>query len=760
MRGLRGTVLPSMVALLACGGTQVAEAQETQNDEIIVTAQKREQNLQDVGLTIATFDAEEIRALGIGSGNEIGDAVAGVHVYNFMGSQPMFVIRGVGVQSFTPNLAPAAATYVDEVYYGSNILTGFSVFDTARVEVLKGPQGTLFGRNTTAGAVSFTTQKPTRAVEGYGELSYGSYGTISGEFATSGPLGERAAFRVSGKVGAQSDGFYTNQWTPSSPALPGNLSTRYFNPKKDIGAWEAYALRGQLLLEPSDSLDLLFNLHTSRKTGDMAPLEELGFPAGCNPDAYDRNVCRGPFGYADLDGDPYKVNTDFVGDNEETLVGGYVRADWDAGAVNVVSISAYDYAKKTHYNDTDGSPDLELNQIRDVDVGQWSQEVRVSADTDGLFWVAGAYVGHERVKQDFCGDVNVALGLTNFFDPAFAGRVASACRLRWWQTTNSAAIYGHTEWKVANAVTLVGGVRYTFEEKKFRSLSEWEYRDGLFPTTTIVNFDANPAEAAVIDDSTEFSNLSGKIGINYAASENLLLYVSYSRGFKSGGYDGEFAFVRSQLLPYDEEILIAYEAGWKATLLDGALRFNGAAYLYDFQNPQLVSQATTSLGVPFNRLVNVEAAELVGADIDVDWRLTENLTARVGLNLTQSEIQDAARPQFNGNELPLTSDTSATFAVRYEWPISDVLRLAMQVDGKYSTPYFLQPDNTRFLEQPERTVFNANATLYAADNWEFSVWGKNLTEEAWYVQSFALFNAFAVTYNEPRTYGATLRYAW
>lgn len=754
-----------LTAVSFTGLTAIAEAQtgdepDRQLETVVVTAQKRAQDLQEVGLTIHAFDGDDARILRINEGQDVGDAIAGVHVYNFMGSQPMFVIRGVGVQSFTPNLAPAAASYVDEVYYGSNILTGFSVFDIAGVEVLKGPQGTLFGRNTTAGAVSYRTNRPTRTPEAYLDVGVGNYLTAEGEFAVSGPLGGNAAFRLSGRGASQGEGFYTNRWTPAEAALPDNLSSRYFNPEKDIGEWAAFALRGQLMIEPSADTELLFSMHGSRKFGEMQPLEERGFPPGCDPDQYVPLECPGPFGYVDTDGDPYLVNVDFVGDNEETLVGGMFRLDHEFGDIALTSITAYDRGVKTHYNDTDGSPDLELNQVRDVTVEQWSEELRLTGTHGNLFWVTGAYLGSERVKQDFCGDVNTALGLTNFFDPDFAGRAASGCRLRWWQATTSAALYGHSEWGIADRLTLIGGLRYTHEKKDFRAISEWIYNDGQLPLTTIVNFDADPTQAATTDDSETFSNLSGKVGLNYQAMDDLLVYASYSRGYKSGGFDGEFAFVRNQLLPYEEETLTAYEAGWKMAAARAGLTLNGAVFYYDFHKPQLVSQATTSVGVPFNRLVNVDSAELYGADLDFDWTASDQLSFRLGLNVTTSEISDPQRPEFDGNELPLTSDYSATFGAAYEMPLSAERSITAQVNGKYASPYYLQPDNLGFLEQDARTVLNASLTLAQEDDWEISLWGKNLTDETWVIQSFALFSAFAVTYNDPVTFGATFRRSW
>ncbi len=766
MHRLRLLLLASASAVVTVAADGEAHAQSSELEEIIVTAQKREQNLQDVGIAVSAFGEAEVRALGVTAGHQIADSVAGVQVYNFMGSQPMFVIRGVGVQSFTPNLAPAAATYVDEVYYGSNILTGFTTFDIARVEILKGPQGTLFGRNTTAGAVAYATNRPSRTPEGYVEIGAANYESASLDFAVGGPLSERVRYRIAGRAAIEGDGWFRNRWTPAETPFP--VGPRYFNPERSIGEWEAWAVRGLLEVDATENLSLLLNVHGSRKTGDMPALEPLGvttIPGSggvCDPQNYQRRFCGDALGYTDLDGKPYTVNVDFVGGNEEKNVGGSIRAEWDLGKTQVTSITAYDHATKVHFNDTDGAPHVELNQIRDVTVEQWSQELRLSSSgSEPLYWLVGGYVGDERIKQDFCGDLNRALGLTNFAFPSLAGRAAGACRLRWWQDTLSLAAYGHAEWRFAPTLTLVAGLRYTSEKKDFASISEWVYADGLQPDTVLVNFGSTLADAAFVDTSKSFRNLSGKLGLNWQAADNLLVYGSYSRGYKSGGFDGEFAFIRSQLDPYDEEILSAYELGWKSTLADGRLRLNGAAYYYDFRKPQLVSQQNDPVtGAPFNRLVNVRKAGIYGADLEADWRIAEGLEARFGLNLSRSEIEDSSKPQFDGGELPLTARRSASFLLRYERPLTDDVSMTLQVDGKYTSPYFLNPDNTPFLKQDDQTLVNARATLFNTRGWEASLWVKNLTKETYQVQSYALFGAYVVTYNPPRTYGAALRYAW
>lgn len=331
--------------------TPAEDSQETQEGlpEIVVTAQKRDQNLQDVGLSVSALDDRQLRELGISSAQQVSESVAGVQVYNYLGSQPTFVIRGIGVQDFAPNIAPAAALYLDEVYLGSNILSGFQVFDTERVEILKGPQGDLFGRNTTGGAVSYTTKRPGDVLEGYVEAGVANYETLSLDAALGGPLTSGVSVRIAGRYSRQGRGYYTNTWSRADTALP--LSPLFFNPQREVGRNTDWAARGLIQIDLGGSGTLLFNIHGGEKRGDIIPLTPTGFssiPGAAQPCGatalggnYDARFCGDAFGYSDRDGDPYQVKVDFVGSNHQTNYGASLRGEFDLGSLSLTSITSY-----------------------------------------------------------------------------------------------------------------------------------------------------------------------------------------------------------------------------------------------------------------------------------------------------------------------------------------------------------------------------------------------------------------------------------
>lgn len=322
------TMMLASASAVLIGGT--AHAQQV--DEIVVTAQKRSQDVQDVGISVAAFGAEQLAKMGVSTADKIADSVAGVQIYNYRGkSQPSFIIRGVGTQDFAPNTAPTAAVYVDEVYLGSNIVTGFSIFDVERVEVLKGPQGTLFGRNTTGGAVSYTSQRPSDTLKGYAEIGYGNYETIEAKFGIGGPIAEGFRARLAGTFSDQGKGIYTNTFTPNQN--PFGPFPNFQRTKSNIGEDQTWALRLTTELDLSADAMLTFNVHGGKRKSDTLPVTPIGFankpgaPAPCGLSATGGNysdpaLCADAFGYSDQDGDPFTVSNDYVGYNRDSTLGG------------------------------------------------------------------------------------------------------------------------------------------------------------------------------------------------------------------------------------------------------------------------------------------------------------------------------------------------------------------------------------------------------------------------------------------------------
>ncbi|QIB65113.1 TonB-dependent receptor [Kineobactrum salinum] len=734
---------------------------QAQIEEVVVTAQKREQNAQDVGIAVTAFGESEVRAMRLTSADDIADSVSGVQIYNYRGkSQPSFVIRGIGTQDFAPNSAPTAAVYIDEVYLGSNIVTGFQIFDVERVEVLKGPQGTLFGRNTTGGAISYTSKRPSDALEGYAEVGFGNYQTTETSVAVGGAVTERVRMRLSAKASEQDEGYYKNTFTPDQN--PFGPSPNFSNMKSSIGEDSHWAARLLTEVDIGDNGSLLLNLHGGRRDADTLPVTPIGFTTipgsggtceatATGGEVSDPRFCGDAFGYSDTDGDEYTVSNDYVGENEESNLGISARVEWDFGEIALTSITAWESADKEQTADADGSPFFVFNNVTDVEFEQLSQELRLTSNTgDDLFWILGLYYAHDEIDQGFCGDLNLALGL------------GAECRNDFSQVTDNGALYGQAEYPISEKLRLTLGLRYTYEKRDFNSVNTFTDE---FGNEAPANFGSGPEDDAIIDDSVSTSDLSGRLGLDYFFTEDVLFYASVSRGFKSGGYDGDFSFTRQQLEPYDEETITAYELGWKTTLADSRVRFNGAAFHYDYSGPQTRVQRVSSAGLPFNQLINLDSASVYGLEADLAWVPTDRLHFAVSATLLDTDLSegrtDPALALFDGNDLPLAATESFTILGRYEYPVTERHSAVIQLDGKYNGDYELNAENLGWLAQDSYFLANARISILRNDGqWELTAWGKNLSDETFSVGSYSLFGAFPAFYNSPRTYGVTFRYDW
>lgn len=744
------------------GGASVVFATcsaQAQIEELVVTAQKREQNAQDVGIAVTAMGAEQLRKARISTADQLADSISGVQIYNYRGKgQPSFVVRGIGTQDFAPNTSPTAAVYIDEVYLGSNIITGFQIFDVERAEVLKGPQGTLFGRNTTGGAVSYTTKRPTDEFEAYLEAGYANYETVDASWGVGGSVADGVRMRFAGKISNQGEGHYDNVFTPDQN--PFDQFDRFVNEKSDIGEDFNWAARVLAEFDISDDASLLLNVHAGHRDSDTLPVTPIGFTqipgasgtCGATPSGgtlSDPRFCGDAFGYSDADGDEFTVSNDFVGENEDDNFGASARLEWDFGSHALTSITAYETADKYFTADSDGSAFSVFSIFYDIDLEQISQEIRLASADDGkLFYILGAYYSHDEINQDFCGNLNLLIGL------------GAECLNEFSQVTDSLAAYGHMEYFFTDKLRFNLGLRYTREDRDFNSVNTFTDENGV---ETIANFGSTPEDAAIIDDSFSNGEVSGKIGIDYFPKDDVLIYASYSLGYKSGGYDGDFSFTRQQLEPYDEETIGAFELGWKTTLADGLVRFNGAAFYYDYSDPQIRVQRISNAGLPFNQLINLNSADVFGVETEILWAPTDNLDFSLSYTYLDTQLNeddpDPALSLFDGNKLALAAEHSFTILGRYEQPITDRLSGSVQIDGKYNGEYELNTENLPWLAQDSYFLINSQVSIADLDaGWELSVWGRNLSDERFSVGSYSLFGSFPVYYNTPRTFGATLRY--
>lgn len=543
--------------------------------EIVVTATKRAENLQDVGISITAISGKQLDALGYTSAQQVTALAPGVSTIQPNGeSNYALAVRGAANSDFTTNVESPVALYVDEVYISQSSGSGFALFDTERVEILRGPQGTLFGRNATGGLAHFITVKPQFATEGYVHGSFGSFDTVEAEGALNFVLGDTLATRFSLST-TQGDGYVTNRLSPD----------RKLNNSSDIAG------RAQLLWEPSSDFSALFNVrfgHEKIRTGFFeyvsAPLPTgEPQPTSPNPQLDD---------YVDLDGDVYAGAYDFEGHNDLDTFGTTMTLTGNLGAVEITSITDYQTVERDYIEDSDASPSNHFNFFLTTDAKQFSQELRFAGKSDSLDWVAGLYYLDLKI-DDSNGAISPGFldALFGLLDPDLIG-IADGIRNPYAQDVKSYSAFGQLDWHLTDQLTLTLGGRYIVDKKSF----DYANQLVLFPTGADSGLDPAEFIGDLVDpfsSSRKDKMWAARAQVNYEPNNDLLLYLGFNRGVRGGGFNAPLlptaTLVTVDFLSYDPEVLNAFEGGFKYTLPSGIGRINGAAYYYDYNDYQAFS---------------------------------------------------------------------------------------------------------------------------------------------------------------------------
>lgn len=792
-----------MLAVLAATGT-VASAQI---EEVIVTAQKRAQSANDVGITINAFSGEQLKDSGVMTAEDIAVLTPGLTVNETAATGvPLYTIRGVGFQDYSTAASSTVGIYFDEVAMPYTVMTRGLVFDTARVEVLKGPQGDLYGRNTTAGQINFISNKPTREFGAGLTASYGSYSTWDVEgFVTGG--NDTAQGRLAVKTIQSSEG-----WQKSA--------TR----DDELGEKDASAVRGMLNLELGDSAQLLLSVHHVKDQSEnkantayggssvglpefnnpYTPLDQYLLPTGSNfgetPPWYstgDNEVADWTNSYTSpITGKTFDIRPQR--DNE--LTGLAAHLEWDINGLTLTSVTGYNEFERVEANDWDGGFYNDSSNINSTDLEVFSQELRIAGDTGTVNWIGGLYYSKDEMDEQyhyFMSDSVFGFGSIPWGVAQFAATPILELDTSYSQETESWAAFGHVEWQFTEAWRLTVGARYTEEDRDWAGCTFVE-EDGSLGNFLNANFGSSlsPGDCGTIndnpdspdyifavigtprvndafqvyEDSISTDRWMGKLGLDYALNPDVLLYGMVSVGFKSGGFNGANSNTTQQLQPYDEEKLTSYEAGLKATLLDGRMQLNAATFFYDYEDKQEQDVAVTFVG-NIGGLTNVPESEITGAELDLKWQPLDGLDLSLGVAWLDTEVTkwDAVDPaqsswpvtvrrDVSGIELAQSPEWSYTALASYQWPLAN--GLVMEVAGDLSFT-----DDTTGGVSPEDatedyTLLNARVGIGAADGqWRTLLWARNLTDEDYYPAAYTGGNGpFVRSYGMPRTYGITVNY--
>ena len=741
----RPQMMAAAIAMTFCGHASAML------EEVIVTAQKRAQNLNDVSISVTAATAQDISDMRIETPLDIAKLAPNVDIKSTLaGLNPAITLRGVGLNDFNVNNNPSVGVYVDEVFLTSPAMLSFMMFDVERVEVLKGPQGTLYGRNTNGGAINIVSVKPTRETEGYIRLGAGNFDSREIEAAIGGSLSDAISGRLSLRLDDR-DGQHS--WNQGDHTF---------------GDVDSTAIRGQLAYDNGGDFTANLSVSIGDQTGTTIPGTAFGTLDAnfgtCTGSQILAQQCTDFDGFKRTSSDPYAHDTDTATvalsktlDVESSAL--VLTANWNLGGMALTSItSVSDLDRVWGEVSVDHTPAITPYGTieKDEEISQVSQELRLSGGDDSFSWMLGAFYSNDEVETDNYIELTEVSAIN---DPDFG---LGGLDLAWGylQETESMAVYGNTEFALNDKLTLVAGLRYSDESREFRNAGTFLAFDGeLLDADAIFfgeDFDGELTPFTSQDDEISEDRFSGKLGLDFRASEGVLIYGSVSTGFKSGGYFGDFTFDSSELAPFGIEEVTAFEAGFKATMADGSLQINGAIFNYDYEGIQTVI-ATDAGTFP---LTNAEEATINGAELDLNWAPTESLDMRLAIGLLDHELEDARL----GSAVPNAADMQATGIVRYRFMASEKLQVELQTDFKYTDEAFREAYNDPILKTDSYTLWNGRiAVSNPSASWVLSIWCNNLTDEVYYPQGFdlqALNGTYMKFLGAQRTVGVNLHYSF
>ena len=730
------------ISAVLLSGVQTAVAQSVDAEtgalaEIVVTAQKRGEKLQDVPISVIATSNEQLAAAGVNSTEALGIVVPGLSLQETSGAlQPH--IRGVGTSANGAGIESPVATYVDGVYYANASSAILTLSDIDHVEVLKGPQGTLFGRNTTGGLIQIITRDPSHELSGKTQLTYGKYQDWSGNVYVTGGLTDTLASSLSVRYEHQGQGYGTN----------------LFNGDPIERMDHDYVIRNKYLFEPTEATQVRLSLDYEDRLSSFLtqhPLDE-GMSGAANPLILNTPANGGPFAVP-------TGRDENVGFTDFALVkvgGAALNVKQDLGFATLTSISAYRDSAFYYGLDIDytqlGATVLRLTQ-RDK---QASQEFQISsAPSSPLKWVAGLYYFWAKDAWDPLG-----IYLTG---PSAAPLPEVDIHIRDSQLTNAYAAYAQATYEVLADTNLTLGARYSYESKNWGGTQTTSF-PGL-PIPPILA----PAATGAYPNHFHADKPSYRVSLDHKFNSDLMAYASWTTGFKSGGFN--LAAPGEQ--PYLPELVTAEEVGLKTEWLDRRLRVNAAAFHYDYSNIQIGYFVFGS-----EAFRNGAKAEIYGADLDLEAAVTSQLSVTGGVSYLHDRFLTFPNAPYaipgvlcsdtsnaplcagdaSGNRLPYTPTATFNLGANYNVDVG-YGKLNVSANYLHSTGWFASPDNT--LRQPGYQLVNASAAwTHPEGRLEVRLWGSNLTDELYSISMLEGPQGDARTLGAPRTYGVTVSYAF
>lgn len=755
--------LVTPVAMLV-GATQLTAAEI---EELTVTANMRSESIQDVGISVGAFSESEISEYRLERFWDVANQAPNVDITSFLGnSRPTISIRGGEIQSFSAFDEISVGVYQDGVFLASRSGQLSQAFDLERMEVLRGPQGTLYGRNTPAGAIKYISRKPGKEFAVNGEFGVGNYNLSEFKGGVDIPLSDTLSMRVAGTT-KQRDGYVKNIFpstaivASSDPILDPNINN-VADELEDANFW---GMRVIMVWEPSDTMEWVFNIHASDDEGAYpAYFSDLGqgngepnisFPVETGGGYLAPSLDgRGDFWTTEVSRTPVSTKEAFGSNLTGTI-------ELDNGWT-LTSITAYEKVDSFEDRDTDGTPFIGQFFTIEDKVSQWSQEFRLAGQTEALDWVAGVYYFESNIELNSTllngGPTGFGFYWTNDLE----------------QDTESWAAFADLSYAVTDEIDIVGGVRYSAEEKELSGITYGSFSGPDSCCFSLISSGPFNQPLSKLNDE-DWSSTLGRLGVEWKVTEDVLVYGGWSRGFRSGGFAG-FVVGATSLEPYDEETRDQYEIGIKSSWFDNKLKVNFAAFMTDIEDYQ-ASVTRQVAGATVTRITNAGEVENDGIELEVDIRPVDNMLIRLGLGVVDSVFEDFVFIEDNpataadetvrldGKELPAHHPVTFNSVIQYSFEMKN---------GSTLTPRFeyVWKDEMVANEQHRDPgdILDAYSISNASLRWEsgdekYSVtaWARNVFDKEYEYNSIfnqaAAFAGSGTTFHgPPRTFGVSVAF--
>ena len=743
----------SIATIAATQATSViAQDNKLSLEEVVVTARHQSESLQSTPVAISAFSESLMKDAGIAGLDDIAGRVPGFQMNAYNAAEPELFMRGIGSDIESAGAAAAIGVYIDGVYISRGTGATGDLFDLERVEVLRGPQGTLYGKNVVGGAVNFITKKPSlEAAEGSVEATIGDYELLETKGYYNTPLSDTVAAKIAGTTMVR-DGYGKNLHT-------GN----------EANDAERYSLRGQLLFAPNDDLNIVVSADASESNATPR-MKHIAYSAGRNQ--------------AFINEDPREDYSSVDNDEDSETAGVSLRVDWTTDAGTLTSITAYRTNEYSIYenaaaglvddtqvydpwgdpaNNTVGSPeelaalqpDDQWLSLKAEESDQFSQEVRFASSNDGnINWLAGAFFMREDIDREEEVDY--------WFDTQW-GTTAGNQGNTTQNKTDSVAIFGQVTYDVNEQLSITTGLRWSEDKKDFsgtaygRRFDNW---DNLHE-----DIDGNRVASYSFDTEESWDEWTPSLTIDYQATEDMFFYFSMAKGYKAGGYNGEgMEKAIEAVTPFEPETALNHEIGFKTQWLDNRIQVNGAIFKTDYEDIQSQVWVSTGENTPDNLQVLNGSGEANGLELEVTALVTENLTLSSSYGYLDAKFTDdliVDDENLKDNDMRRSPEHTFNLAATYDVQVGDNTA-SFRVDYRYQDEYYFDNSNNPLTQVDSEYTVDASIKLTSADeSWSVKLWGKNITDEL-NVASTTIYAAWDDTvfnvYHPPRTYGITGTY--